>query len=89
MAQNITLLNADYPDVPAVELPKTGGGTALFYDTTIASDGAASGDILDGKMGYVNGTLVTGSASLATATVSGTTLILTNGFPVIPVVIIE
>lgn len=32
MAQNITLLGASYPDVPAVTLPKTGGGTATFID---------------------------------------------------------
>lgn len=32
MAQNITLLGASYSDVPAVELPKTGGGTATFID---------------------------------------------------------
>ena len=33
MAQNITLLGANYPDVPAVQLPITGGGTATFSDT--------------------------------------------------------
>lgn len=32
MAQNITLLGANYPNVPAVQLPKTGGGMATFYD---------------------------------------------------------
>lgn len=32
MAQNITLLGANYSAVPAVELPKTGGGTARFID---------------------------------------------------------
>lgn len=32
MAQNITLLGASYSDVPAVDLPKTGGGTARFVD---------------------------------------------------------
>lgn len=32
MAKNITLLGASYSDVPAVTLPKTGGGTATFYD---------------------------------------------------------
>lgn len=32
MAQNITLLGASYPSVPAVDLPKTGGGTARFID---------------------------------------------------------
>lgn len=32
MAQNITLLGASYSDVPAVTLPKTGGGTAKFIE---------------------------------------------------------
>ena len=32
MAQNITLLGGSYTDVPAVTLPKTGGGTATFVD---------------------------------------------------------
>lgn len=32
MAQNITLLGASYTAVPAVDLPKTGGGTARFID---------------------------------------------------------
>ena len=27
MAQNITIMGASYSDVPAVQLPKTGGGT--------------------------------------------------------------
>ena len=34
MSQNITLLNTDFQNVPAVELPKTGGGIATFVDTT-------------------------------------------------------
>ena len=32
MAKNITLMGANYPNVPAVALPQTGGGTATFYD---------------------------------------------------------
>lgn len=32
MAQNITLMGASYSAVPAVTLPKTGGGTAKFID---------------------------------------------------------
>ena len=32
MAQNITIMGASYSDVPAVTLPKTGGGTATFVD---------------------------------------------------------
>ena len=34
MAQDITLLGATYSDVPAVDLPKSGGGTARFTDLT-------------------------------------------------------
>ena len=29
---NITIWGASYTDVPAVDLPKTGGGTARFVD---------------------------------------------------------
>lgn len=32
MAQDVTLLGASYSDVPAVTLPATGGGEAVFYD---------------------------------------------------------
>jgi hypothetical protein len=32
MAKNITLMGANYPDVPAVDLPQTGGGTVRFFD---------------------------------------------------------
>ena len=49
MAQNITLQGASYSDVPAVTLPKTGGGTASFTDvsdtTAAASDVATWSEI--------------------------------------------
>lgn len=61
MAQNITLLGASYTDVPSVLLPKTGGGTAQFDDTTDAN--ASASDIASGKTAYVNGTKLTGTAS--------------------------
>ena len=32
MAKDISLLGATYPDVPAVTLPKSGGGTATFIE---------------------------------------------------------
>lgn len=34
MAQNITIANATYPSVPAIDVPKQGGGTARFTDTS-------------------------------------------------------
>lgn len=62
MAQNVTLLGADYPDVPSVILPKTGGGNAEFTDTSISDNAASASDIALGKKAYVNGNLVTGTA---------------------------
>lgn len=63
MAQNITLMGASYSNVPSVQLPKTGGGTATFDDTTISSNAAAASDITSGKLAYVNGALITGTNS--------------------------
>jgi len=36
VAQTITIANATYSDVPAIDVPKAGGGTARFWD---AEDG--------------------------------------------------
>lgn len=77
MAQNITLMGASYPDVPAVELPKTGGGTARFDDTSIAD--ATAGDIRSGKSAVVNGSLVNGSLSETTAATPTLSLVSSAG----------
>ena len=50
MAQNITLQGASYSAVPAVTLPKTGGGTATFTDVTDTT--AAASDVASGKYFY-------------------------------------
>ena len=52
MAQNITLLGASYSNVPAVTLPKTGGGTASFTDVTDTT--AAAEDVASGKYFYTS-----------------------------------
>ena len=62
MAQNITLLGASYTGVPAVVLPKTGGGLASFIDvsdTTASASDVLSGQIIFNSIGVqTTGTLV-------------------------------
>lgn len=43
MAKNVTLLGASYSDVPAVDLPQTGGGTARFIDPVGSQTYSANG----------------------------------------------
>lgn len=62
MAQNITLLGASYSDVPGVALPKTGGGTATFFDPSDTTAQAA--DVAAGKYFLsAAGVLTEGTAS--------------------------
>ena len=62
MSQNITLLGASYSDVPAVQLPKTGGGNATFTDVTDTT--AAASDVASGKCFYTaSGVKTQGTAS--------------------------
>ena len=63
MAQNISLWGASYSDVPAVDLPKTGGGTATFLDTEVprGTNAIAADKVLNGYHGFVNGAEVVGS----------------------------
>lgn len=69
MAQNISLLGASYTDVPAVKLPRTGGGTASFVDVTDTT--AVASDVATGKYFYTAaGVRVEGAASSGTAVIS-------------------
>lgn len=76
MAQNITLLGASYTAVPAVLLPKTGGGTAQFDDTTDAN--ATAADIAQSKTAYVNGAKITGTGSGGSSTYTLTNIVPTQ-----------
>lgn len=59
MAQNVIINGVTYQNVPEVDIPKSGGGTAKFYDTAGAN--AAAADILTGKTAYGASGSVSGS----------------------------
>lgn len=76
MAQNVTVQGASYSAVPAVTLPKTGGGTATFTDVTDTTAEAA--DVASGKYFYTAAGVRTqgtasGGSSKNTQVVQGTT----------------
>lgn len=59
MAQNVIINGVTYSAVPEVDIPKSGGGTAKFYDTSGANITGA--DVLTGKTGYGASGSVSGS----------------------------
>lgn len=79
MAQNVIINSVTYQNVPEVDIPKSGGGTAKFYDT--ASADAAGSDILTGKTafgasGSISGSMANnGSTSGTISTKAGTVTI--------------
>ena len=65
MAQSVSLWGATYSDVPAIEVPKSGGGMASFTDVTDTT--AIASDVLSGKYFYT----AAGEKTLGTGTGGG------------------
>lgn len=59
MAQNVVINGVTYSAVPEVNIPKQGGGTAKFYDTSGADISAS--DVLTGKTAFGSSGSVSGS----------------------------
>lgn len=59
MAQNVIINGVTYSNVPSVQIPKSGGGTAEFFDTGSAD--ATAADVLTGKKYYIGSGEDTGS----------------------------
>lgn len=79
MAQNVIINGVTYQSVPEVDIPKSGGGTAKFYDTASADVDAASlltGKTAFGASGTVSGSMANnGSTSGTIGTKAGTVTI--------------
>ena len=77
MAQNVIINGVTYQDVPEVDIPKAGGGTAKFTDTADATLDAA-GKLLNGVIAYgTGGVKYTGNLTVPTVSQDSTTKILT------------
>lgn len=67
MAQNVVINGVTYSNCPEVDIPKSGGGTAKFFD--IADTTVAAGDVLSGKYFYTSaGTKTQGSIASKSST---------------------
>lgn len=78
MAQNVTIAGNQYPSVPSVLIPKTGGGgNAIFADpsvvTAVAADVASGKYFLDSSGVITQGTASGGASNIVTGTFTGTT----------------
>lgn len=79
MAQNVIINGVTYQNVPEVDIPKSGGGTAKFFDT--ASADISASDVLTGKTAYgasgsISGSMANnGSTSGTIGTKAGTVTI--------------
>ena len=79
MAQNVVINGVTYQNVPEVDIPKSGSGTAKFYDTSsadITSDHVLTGKTAFGASGSVSGGMANnGSTSGTISTKAGTVTI--------------
>ncbi len=79
MAQNVIINGVTYQNVPEVDIPKNGGGTAKFYDTAGANAEAANlltGKTAFGANGSISGSMPNnGSTSGTIGTKAGTVTI--------------
>ena len=77
MAQNVVINGVTYSNVPSVQIPKSGSGTASFFD--ISDSTAAAGDVLSTKYFYTSGgTKTQGSiASKTSSDISASVLTVT------------
>lgn len=76
MAQNVIINGVTYQNVPEVDIPKSGGGTAKFTDTADATINS-NAQLVNGVTAYgANGQKYTGNITVPTISQDSTTKIL-------------
>lgn len=83
MAQNVVINGVTYNQVPEVDIPISGGGTAKFFDTANAD--VASADILTGKTGYgasgsISGSMANNGSTSGTISTKAGTVSIPEGY---------
>lgn len=83
MAQNVIINGVTYQSVPEVDIPKSGGGTAKFYDTSAAN--IANTDVLTGKTafgssGSVSGSMANNGGTSGTISTKAGTVTIPSGY---------
>jgi len=83
MAQSVVINGVTYSDVPYVNIPKSGGGEASFYDSSDAT--AAQSDVLSSKTVYIaggkkNGTMPNNGATGGTISTKAGTVSIPAGY---------
>lgn len=83
MAQNVIINGVTYQSVPEVDIPKSGGGTAKFYDT--ASADLTGADLLTGKTafgasGSVSGSMANNGSTSGTINTKAGTVTIPAGY---------
>lgn len=80
---SIIINGIQYSDCPEIDVPKVGGGTAKFYDTTDGN--ITSADILTGKNGYnasgsVSGSMANNGSTSGTISTKAGTVTIPQGY---------
>lgn len=83
MAQNVVFNGVTYQNVPEVDIPKSGSGTAKFYDTSLAditSEHVLTGKTAFGANGSVSGGMANNGATSGTISTKAGTVTIPAGY---------
>lgn len=80
---SVIINQIQYQDVPEVDIPKVGGGTAKFYDTSsadITSDHVLTGKTAFGASGSVSGGMANNGSTSGTISTKAGTVTIPSGY---------